>query len=268
MGQAKNRRRNEQEYIKALQESMSKLIVSCNTFDRGKEWEAARIATEVINLCHDGVATSILASLNLKRRMRFFGITRPVGHRNLMDDFPLVITSFGNASAQYKPCLSNGPEEFSQTTFAQWWSGPILRRSFQNVDFFEKDNTIKAEYHGLAENMLKYDAAPNKKNLISGVIAREIVPGFTVSRKDVASDMRNAEGGHISRDLTETMDWFHSSGASPFVYGSNEGELPIKGTLYAASVRHIAHELVVSFSRGQLPYLPADILSDYESSLE
>jgi hypothetical protein len=67
------------ELVQLLNEHRQALAASCEAYDGGHEWEAARLATTTFTLVHDrGAIRSLLTQLGLKASLRFVSSGRVV----------------------------------------------------------------------------------------------------------------------------------------------------------------------------------------------
>jgi hypothetical protein len=107
------------------------LQTSCESFDGGNKWEAARLATTVYSLVHDGGrnSQSILTQLGLRASLRLpsTGVVHP---GNLLRDTPLVMHRIkGDGSADCLPLLDQGaPREEHLVQFPTWWDKETIFR--------------------------------------------------------------------------------------------------------------------------------------------
>ncbi len=113
------------ELIKLLAEQRQALSASCEGYDKGNEWESARLATTVFTLLHDGGSVvSILTQLGARASLRFVSSGNKINPKNLLADTPLLFLQIrGGVGSSYKPRLGDGPpEDYSQVQFETWWS--------------------------------------------------------------------------------------------------------------------------------------------------
>jgi hypothetical protein len=122
------------ELIQALTEQRAALASSCEGFDSGKEWEAARLATTIFTLVHDGGSiVSLLSQLGIRGSLRFVssGMLIP---GNLLNEHPLVGIQMNNdpvPSIKALPlCTGMPPEEIPirHTQFPHWWAEELIFR--------------------------------------------------------------------------------------------------------------------------------------------
>lgn len=117
------------ELVKLLAEQREALAASCEGYDNGKEWEAARLATAIYTLVHDGGAiTSLLTQLGLRASLRFVSTGRwepPVGMKTISFTSPALVTFRADANGmrlvpQFQH--STGKPLPTKVQFDPWWA--------------------------------------------------------------------------------------------------------------------------------------------------
>src|SRR5262245_34753110 len=104
-GDVENKRARS-ELIILIEEQRQALAASCQNFDRGNEWEAARLATCVFTLVHDGgPITSLLTQLGLRAPLRFVSTGRIKNERGLVASTPplLQINLSSETGVKFRP---------------------------------------------------------------------------------------------------------------------------------------------------------------------
>lgn len=128
-------KRTREELVQLLAEQRQALSASCEGYDSGKEWEAARLATAVFTLVHDGGSIrSLLTQLGLRGSLRFISSGRVV------DDLavaaaspPLVMFTLGPNGAKFVPRLENGPpRRMVELQFTTWWAKEVIYKDYRN----------------------------------------------------------------------------------------------------------------------------------------
>lgn len=113
---------------KHLQEQISFLKVSCDSFDEGFDSEAKRLATTIRVLVHDSRTSQSLLGLLGKREINFLDSTfdlNPLGGKALHGG--LVCIEMGPSESSYKAMLDDLPAEaFKWVDFNSWWNMPVL----------------------------------------------------------------------------------------------------------------------------------------------
>ena len=124
---SRRRERDRVELVQLLAEQRAALAASCENYDRGNEWEAARLATTIFTLLHDGGSvTSILTQLGLRSKLKFISSGKEYDRQNLAIHTPLVAVRLqgtpNGPEARTVPLL-NGPMNSSTryNQFPTWW---------------------------------------------------------------------------------------------------------------------------------------------------
>ena len=118
------------ELIQLLAEHRQALAASCASYDSGNEWEAARLATTIFTLVHDGGSiTSLLSQLGLRASLRFVSSGRDVSDKyTVLSTTPLVIfeTNMGRGAR----CIPRLDRPHSggllNLQFSTWWADEII----------------------------------------------------------------------------------------------------------------------------------------------
>jgi hypothetical protein len=117
--------RTRDELIQAFVEQRQALVASCDNYDQGNEWEAARLATVVSNLVFDRGRSirSVLTQLGLRDSMKFIssGHIVPDPH-TVLNSPPLLMMRFNvpGAKSGFHPRFSEG-RDFHWVQFKTWW---------------------------------------------------------------------------------------------------------------------------------------------------
>ena len=99
---------------------------SCDAFDHGELWEAARIAAAIHILLYDsGKSQSVLTQLN-KKGLPFVCTAGPVNPANMVPSHPLVMITMGPDGVSYQAPLADGPEAPREFKFKRWWRGAVF----------------------------------------------------------------------------------------------------------------------------------------------
>ena len=125
MGRAQRPR---SELIRLLAEQRAALAASCEGYDKGNEWEAARLATSVFTLVHDGGdIQSLLTRLGLRAGLRFVSTGRyqpPPGMQVSFATPALLGMRAGPDGMRFVPQfqLSARKPEPTRVQFETWWA--------------------------------------------------------------------------------------------------------------------------------------------------
>lgn len=119
------------ELIKLLADQRAALAASCEGYDKGNEWEAARLATTVFTLVHDGGSiTSLLTQLHLRASMRLLSSGRSLDPKNVSSTPPLLMVVMASTGTAFRPRLavSSGSENqrLQRVQFATWWQKEVI----------------------------------------------------------------------------------------------------------------------------------------------
>jgi hypothetical protein len=109
-----------------LTEQRHALKASCDSYDSGNEWEAARLATTIFTLLHDGGSIkSVLTRLGLKTGLRFISTGDEYDPKNLMTHMPLVAarieTTASGTVGKAIPIFEIGESPQRRNQFPTWW---------------------------------------------------------------------------------------------------------------------------------------------------
>lgn len=116
------------ELISLLADQRAALAASSEGYDKGNQWEAARLATVVLTLVHDGAAiTSLLTQLGLRASLRFVSTGRyepPPGMKFVFASPALVSLRGGAGGTMLIPQFQHsGPKPPpTRVQFETWWS--------------------------------------------------------------------------------------------------------------------------------------------------
>jgi hypothetical protein len=123
-------KRTRAELIQLLADQREALAASCEGYDNGKEWEAARLATTVFTLVHDGGAIrSLLTQLGLRASLRFVSTGRwqppPGMFSSVAFASPALVTFHADAKGmRLVPQFQHSTDKPQPTKvqFEPWWS--------------------------------------------------------------------------------------------------------------------------------------------------
>ena len=118
------------ELIQLLAEQRQALAASCDGYDRGNDWEAARLATTVYTLVHDGGSiTSLLTQLGMRASLRFVSTGRyqPPPNMRISSSSPPLVGFRGDANGmKLVPRFSLAGEGSAPPPqliqFPTWWT--------------------------------------------------------------------------------------------------------------------------------------------------
>jgi hypothetical protein len=114
-----------------LAEQRAALAASCASFDKGNDWEAARLATTIFNLVHDDhrKITSLLTQLGVRASLRFVSSGRDESDKYIMLATPPLVKFEFNMGGK-KVCLPRLNESHSSgllhLQFQTWWGKEII----------------------------------------------------------------------------------------------------------------------------------------------
>jgi hypothetical protein len=117
------------EIIEHLRNQQNALLESCKSFDRGNQWEAARLANAIYTLVHDhGRIVSIMTQLGVRGSARFVSSGLGINPKNLLASTPLVKINInsGTQQASYLPLLEDSPHTPRLTQFPTWWGKELI----------------------------------------------------------------------------------------------------------------------------------------------
>lgn len=122
------------ELIQLLSEQRQALAASCEGYDKGNEWEAARLATAVFTLVHDGGSiVSLLTQLGLRSGLRFVSTGRYPSPPNMEVAFsspPLTGFMGGLGGMRCVPRFVGGKDPPpTLVRFETWWTKEDVERS-------------------------------------------------------------------------------------------------------------------------------------------
>ena len=116
------------ELVQLLAEQREAFAASCEGYDKGNEWEAARLATSILTLVHDGgTITSLLTQLGLRASLRFVSTGRsrsPPGMKVSFASPALLGFRGGPSGMKFVPQfqLSTKKPEAKNIQFETWWA--------------------------------------------------------------------------------------------------------------------------------------------------
>lgn len=188
-----------------LDENVSFLRVSAQSFDAGFEAEAKRLAVTLRVLLHDTQTShSLLTQLGVKSQLRFVDTADHIDPHNLIVSAPgLVIMRMTSEGGSYVAPLDKiqlPPNRIHPPApFDPWWTGTVARDS----------------------------------------------SGTTWHRRRFVTTMANKEGGaHVDPNLNAAYESLAKHNGLGFISKNDAGELPFSGDVVAMSVRQITHEIL------------------------
>jgi hypothetical protein len=130
-------KRSRAELIQLLAEQRLALAASCESYDKGNDWEAARLATTIFTLVHDGGSiNSVLTQLGVRGSLRFFSSGTEVNPKTLTASAPLVMFRAqlaATAKSKAVPLLDGGPPGLTRRTqFSTWWAQESIYKDGQS----------------------------------------------------------------------------------------------------------------------------------------
>lgn len=123
------------ELIQLLADQRRALEASCEAYDAGKEWEAARLATAIFTLVHDGGSiTSLLTQLGLRASLRFLSSGRyehpEDGAKVLLESPPLVsLRAKDDGTFECIPKFALRRPVVKPVQFETWWAKESVYRA-------------------------------------------------------------------------------------------------------------------------------------------
>ncbi len=119
-------------------DQISFLMSSCESFDRGFDGEAKRLAIALRILLHDTrYSKSLLSQLNLKNR-DFLSTCLPFDKESIVSHSGLYMMALSPEGAKYIPMLDEGLKKW--LPFNEWWEEEIFIEDFKNEN--ESRNTL------------------------------------------------------------------------------------------------------------------------------
>lgn len=234
---AKRDPRAEGDLSQKLLDQLEYIDASAELFDKGKEREAVRLATQIRILVHDGASPSLLSILGIKDSLAYIGtaIDRQM--------FTQAQTErYGQAPCSYFPGEVGFLEARPNEDGTYGYFAPLVE-----VRFPPESPKAKA-----TPTLLTFDDWWNAPVIETGKMTY-------FSRKDLISIMANQDGGaHVSEKLDREYAEFRRDdfgGAAEHWIGSAESFMedrdwkPIQNDPAAASARQIAYELALTLHR-------------------
>lgn len=119
--------RSRDEVYEGLLDQMRMLASSIRSYRAGHDFEAARVATNVINIVYDdGKAKSILTQLGERENMAFISTDCIKRDGNLIIEHPLAFLNWKDLNRPFLPLHMEGPEyqqpEPIILNFEGWWT--------------------------------------------------------------------------------------------------------------------------------------------------
>ncbi|WP_379653779.1 SEC-C metal-binding domain-containing protein [Pseudoxanthomonas sp. UC19_8] len=127
-----------------LQDHLRFLKASADSFDRGFEGEAKRIAASLRVLLHDTKSShSLLGQLGSLNETRFCDSSPPVNENNLLGHSGLVAMRIGDGGAKYVAMLDDSPFlPFPEADFKTWWASIVFKDGKQQT-FSRRDIVLR-----------------------------------------------------------------------------------------------------------------------------
>lgn len=129
-------KRTRQELVRLLAEQRAALAASCESFDAGNLWEAARLSTIVYTLLHDGGGiTSLLTQLALRGSLRFVSSGRIDDDPKAMriSSPPLLFVRASQNGVEFVPRLDgssvSSEQQSEKIQFERWWAKELIYRA-------------------------------------------------------------------------------------------------------------------------------------------
>ena len=204
-----------------LRDQVSFLVASSRAFDSGFEQEAVRLAVTLRLLMHQTAAShSLLGQMQLRDRILYFDTARPYGPGNALAESALTIqritTGAGETSGRFLPRLDRPPISDRWSDSRRWWDLNRVIRDSHGETFTRKDLVLYAANE---------DGGAH--------VQPELTPRYEALTRRNALGWELVEGGvsfaYQSPDSGATFDWDNDPAA--------------------ASVRMIAHEMLLSIQR-------------------
>lgn len=124
----KQPKRTRAELVALLADQRSALAASCEGYDKGNEWEAARLATTIYTVVHDSTdssITSILTQLGQRAQLRFVSSGRAEPRPGVVSSPPLLnMTWLPGKGITFEPCLDRGQQK--EVEFEAWWDKEFI----------------------------------------------------------------------------------------------------------------------------------------------
>lgn len=126
-------KRTKAELLQLLADQRAALAASCQSYDKGNEWEAARIANSIFTLVHDGGSIiSILSQLGIRGSLRFISSGHGDEPNNAMAGIPLVGFSLQrDGGSKTVPLCALGLERDRKAQFPNWWAKELIYQDDQ-----------------------------------------------------------------------------------------------------------------------------------------
>jgi hypothetical protein len=178
------------ELLGHLRDQITFMKQSANSYDKGFEDEAKRLAVIIRVLVHDTRnSTSLLTLLN-KKAIRFYDSAIPYDPQNLLPYNALTMMGLSpDKSGFYAAPLDGGADTRSKTRripFKIWWQGMFVIRDKNNKAFTRKDlvlNTANTDGGAHIDPNLDEDYAS---------LSRFNSLGWKVFRRDIEDDFSNS----------------------------------------------------------------------------
>jgi len=205
--------RKEREFLEALIEQYEFIKSSCETYDKGVEAEAKRLATHIRILVHDtSRSKSLLALMGIKDKIEFLSTASPepsLPVENLLPEARLVtIRSWaknGDGGAKYEPILDEKipGHPWRALIFKDWWYEIVI---------------------------------DDKKNKFC--------------RKDLVLEVANKDGGaHIAPELDEVYYKLTRENSMGWKFSNGKFEKNFENSPVLPSIRQIAFEMLKTLER-------------------
>jgi hypothetical protein len=126
-----NKPRTPDEMRQAYLVQISALESSCDGYDQGNAWEAARLAASIYVLVNDGGRKnqSLITRLGLKRRILFVASGAIDDGKAALHQVLVGVSKKTATEAQFVPLLGTQSERHRKLRFGEWWDRDIIYRN-------------------------------------------------------------------------------------------------------------------------------------------
>lgn len=197
--------RTESELKQELKNQRSAIRASCEGFDSGESWEAARIATAIINLLFDKrSAKSVLTQMGERATLSLLSTATPNPSGNALPWTPLVYSrtivssTAPRASSIFKPIL-DAPFGGSQyLPFEEWWAEVIYEAKGEKLSRGDLLRTLRDQDGGSHyDNEITDPAYTSLKDGAGWILTvdgetREVSGAATASARQIAYELEQS----------------------------------------------------------------------------
>jgi hypothetical protein len=198
-------KRTRAELIQALAQERQALAASCANYDKGNEWEAARLATVIGNLVFDGGRSirSVLTQLELRDFIKFVSSGHVVPDPyTVLSTPPLLMARFNvpGAKSGFIPHFSEGVN-FHWVQFKTWWDELV---------FWQKRDSIQLSRMRLIIALRNQDGGSHVGELTDSAYARfKSGAGWYIGGKnrppEPVANLVSATMRQVAWEVTETL---------------------------------------------------------------